>query len=119
MIVFLEAQGTNAYNRLLDNSEWIFGYYKLNVLTLARIITIMYDFLTCAHIQISVLFYFLKFLFLFYLFLFFLSSLLDYRFPYCIQLYTWSTQQPTICGDSLRRLILQCSALSIISNYLY
>ena len=29
---------------LLDNSEWIFGYYKLNVLTLARITTIMYDF---------------------------------------------------------------------------
>ena len=29
----------------LDNSEWIFGYYKLNVLTLARITTIMYDFL--------------------------------------------------------------------------
>ena len=25
--------------------------------------------------------------------IFFLSSFLDYRFPYCIQLYTWSTQQ--------------------------
>ena len=37
----------------------------------------MYDFFTCAHIQI-----FLK-----------LSSLLNYRFPYCIQLYTWFTQQ--------------------------
>ena len=36
----------------------------------------MYDFFTSAHIQI-----------------FFLSSLLNYRFPYYIQLYTWSTQQ--------------------------
>ena len=33
-------------------------------------------FFTCAHIQI-----------------FFSSSLFNYRFPYCIQLYTWSTQQ--------------------------
>ena len=49
MIVSLEAQGTNTYNRY---AMWIFGYYKLNVLTLARITTIMYDFFTCAHIQI-------------------------------------------------------------------
>ena len=43
MIVFLVAQGTNAYNRyaMLDNSEWILGYYKLNVLTIAKITTIM------------------------------------------------------------------------------
>ena len=55
MIVFLEAQGTNAYNRyaMYPASEWILGYYKLNVLTLARITTIMYDFFTCVHIQIS------------------------------------------------------------------
>ena len=51
IIVSLEAQGTNVYN-LLDNSEWILGYYKLNVLTLARITSIMYDSFTCAHIQI-------------------------------------------------------------------
>ena len=35
-------------------------------------------FFICAHIQI---------------FFFFSSSLLNYPFPYCIQLYTWSTQQ--------------------------
>ena len=48
MIVSLEAQGTPTTvtpSILLDNLEWIFGYYKLNVLTLARITTIMYDFL--------------------------------------------------------------------------
>ena len=66
MIVFLVAQGTNAYNRyaMLDNSEWIFGYYKLNVLTIARITTIMYDFFNCTHIQISVLFLFIYFFFI-------------------------------------------------------
>ena len=37
----------------------------------------MSDF-NCAHIQILI---------------FFSSSLFNYRFPYCIQLYTWSTQQ--------------------------
>ena len=42
MIVSLEAQGTMCPA----------GYYKLNVLSLARITTIMYDFFTCAHIQI-------------------------------------------------------------------
>ena len=43
-MIVLESKGTNAYNRyaMLDNSERIFGYYKLNVLTLARITTIMY-----------------------------------------------------------------------------
>ena len=43
MTVSLEAQGTNAYNRYaMCPAEWIFGYYKLNILTLARITTIMY-----------------------------------------------------------------------------
>ena len=32
MIVYLEAKGIKAYN-LLDNSKWIFGSYKLNILT--------------------------------------------------------------------------------------
>ena len=56
MIVFLEAEGTNAYNRYAYNRFlWffpmlIFGYS-------------------------------------------FSSSLLNYRFPYCIHLCTWSTQQ--------------------------
>ena len=43
---------------------------------LTRITTIIYDFLPV------LIFNF-----------FFSSSLLNYRFPYCIQLYTWSTQQ--------------------------
>ena len=56
MFVFLEAQGTNAYNRvLLDNSEWIFGYYKLNVFTLAKITTIMYDFFKKSYIIVVIL----------------------------------------------------------------
>ena len=38
---------------------------------------VWFFFFTSAHIQI----------------IFSSSSLLDYRFPYCIQLYTWSTQQ--------------------------
>ena len=59
---------------LLDNSEGIFGYYKLNVLTLARITTIMYDFLPV-----------LIFRFQFFYFFIFLSSLLDYWFPYVIR----------------------------------
>ena len=33
LIVSLEALGTNAYNRYAMCSEWIFGTYKLNVLT--------------------------------------------------------------------------------------
>ena len=49
---------------------------------------------------------------------FFSSNLFNYRFPYCILLYTWPTQQVIvaqhICADSLRRLILQCSPQSII-----
>ena len=45
---------------LLDNSEWIFGYYKVNVLTLARITTIMYD-------SLPVLVLIFRFQFFFYL----------------------------------------------------
>ena len=79
--------GTNAYNVtpcvLLDNSEWIFGYYKLNVLTIARITTVIYDFFYLYSYSDFRVFFFLVFL----------SSILDYRFPYCIQLYTWSNQQ--------------------------
>ena len=62
MIVFLKLRELTPITVtpcvLLDNSEWIFGYYKLNVLTLARITTIIYDFFTCAHIQISDFFFF-------------------------------------------------------------
>ena len=67
---------------LLDNSEWIFGYYKLNVLTLARITTIMYDFL-----PVLIFRFHLKNFFFYYLAFLIIGS------PYCIQLYTWSTQQ--------------------------
>ena len=43
---------------LLDNSEWIFGTYKLNVLTwLGLLLLCMIFFFTCAHIQF---FFFLK-----------------------------------------------------------
>ena len=58
------AQGTNAYNRYAMCPAGQFRVnYKLNVLTLARITTIMYDFFTCAHIQISgVFFFYLAFL---------------------------------------------------------
>ena len=47
MIVSLEAQETNSYNcyAMCPAGQWILGYYKLNVLSLARITTIMYDFL--------------------------------------------------------------------------
>ena len=62
----------------MDNSEWIFGTFKLNVLTWQELLLLC----MCSYSD------------------FFLSSLLDYRFPYCIQLYTWSTQQ-VICVDSL------------------
>ena len=81
MIVFLEAQGTNAYNRY---AMFPAGQFRVK----------WFFFYLCSHIQISVLFHFIFiYLFIFtYLFIF-LSSLLDYRFPYCIQLYTWSTQQ--------------------------
>ena len=44
---------------------------------MTRIITIMYDFYLCSYSD----------------FFFFSSSLLNYRFPYCIQFYSWSTQQ--------------------------
>ena len=74
MIVFFEAQGINAYNRhamcWTIQSEFL-GIINLMFLLLARITVIMYDFLPV----------------LIYRFFFFLSSLLDYRFPYCIQLY--------------------------------
>ena len=41
------------------------------------LVCMIFFFFTCAHIQIS----------------FSLSNLFNYRFPYCINLYTWSTQQ--------------------------
>ena len=56
---------------LQDSLEWIFGTYTLKVLT--RIITIMYDFLPVL------------------VFILFLFNLFNYRFPYCIHLYTWPT----------------------------
>ena len=84
---------------LLNNSEWFFGYYKLNVLTLARITTVMYDFFTCAPIQI--------FFYIYFIYPSWLSVPILYSTLY------WTTQQ-VICADSLRRLILQCSTLSII-----
>ena len=74
MIVSLEAKGTNAYNRYaICPSELIFGIYKLDVLTWLELLLLCMIF-TRAYIQIF----------------FFSSSLLNYRFPYCIQLYTWS-----------------------------
>ena len=36
----------------LDNSEWIFGTYKLNVLTWLGLLLLCMIFFTCAHIQI-------------------------------------------------------------------
>ena len=62
---------------LLYNSEWIFGIYKLNVLTWQELLLLCMIFYQCSY---SVFF-------------FFSSSLLNYRSPYCIQLYTWSTLQ--------------------------
>ena len=46
MIVSLEAWGTNAYN-CYDNSEWIFGTYKLNVFTWLELLLLCMIF-TCA-----------------------------------------------------------------------
>ena len=64
---------------LLNNSEWIFGTYKLNnVLTWLGLLLLCMIFLPVL---------------IFRFFFFFSSSLLNYRFPYCIQFYTWSTQQ--------------------------
>ena len=37
---------------LLDSSEWIFGTYKLNVLTWLGLLLLCMIFFTCAHIQI-------------------------------------------------------------------
>ena len=86
MIVFLVAQGNNTYNRYAGQFRVNFlGIINLMFLLLARITTIMYDFFFLPVLII-------RFQFVFF-FVFFLSSLLDYRFPYCIQLYTWSTQQ--------------------------
>ena len=69
MIVFLVAQGTNAYNHYtMWPAEWIFGYYKLNVLTIARITTIMYDFFyLCSYSDFSFFFFFVLFFYLAFL----------------------------------------------------
>ena len=54
-----------------------------------------------------------------FIFVIFLSNLFNYRFPYCficiLDLLSRSLQ-PSIYSDSWSRLILQCSALSIIST---
>ena len=52
---------------MLDNSEWIFGAYKLNVLTWLELLLLCRIFFTCAHIQIF--------------FFFHSSSLFHYQFP--------------------------------------
>ena len=75
---------------LLDNSEWIFGTYKLNVLTWLELLLLCMIFLP---VLIFRIFFSLT-----------LSSLLNYRFLYCIQLYTWSTQQ-VIVAQHMRWLL--------------
>ena len=60
---------------LLDSSEWIFGTYKLDVLTWLGLLLLCMMFYLCSYSD------------------FFSSTLFDYWFPYCIQLNTWSTQQ--------------------------
>ena len=60
----------------MDSSEWIFGTYKLNVHTWLGLLLLCMIFYLYSYSGV-----------------FFSSSLLNYRFPYCIQLYTWSTQQ--------------------------
>ena len=77
MIVSLEALGTNAYNCWTIQSEF------LGLINLMFLLDLNYYyyvwFFTCAHIQF-----------------FFSSSLLNYRFAYCIHLYTWSTQHAIV-----------------------
>ena len=72
---------------------------------MTRITTIIYDFFTSAHIQI--------FFFLFDLTFLIISS--HIVFISIHGLFSRSLS-PNICTDSLRCLILQCSALSIIST---
>ena len=55
------------------SSQWIFGTSKLNVLTWLELLLLCMSFYLCSYSD------------------FFSSSLLNYWFPYCIQLYTWST----------------------------
>ena len=84
---------------LLDNSEWIFVTYKLNVLTWLELQ------LLC------MIFFFLPVL-IFRLYFFHLAFLIigsHIVFKSILGLLSRS------CADSLRRLILQCSTLSIIS----
>ena len=82
----------------LDNSEWIFGTYNLNVLTWLGLLLLCMIFYLCSYSD------------------FFSSSLFNYRFPYCIRLYTWFTQR-VIVADFWRLLILQCSALWLFQLY--
>ena len=61
--------------KLLNSSERIFGTYKLNVLTWLGLLLLCMIFYLCSYSD------------------FFSSNLFNYRFPYCIQLYSWSTRQ--------------------------
>ena len=86
---------------LLNNSDWIFGTYKLNVLTWLELLLLCMIFYLCSYSD----------------FFFFLSSLLNYRHPYCIQLYTWSTQKVIVAQHMCSFLkASNPQALSIIST---
>ena len=61
---------------LIDSLEWIFGTY--NVLTWLGLLLLCMIFYLCSYSDFI---------------LFLLSNLFNYQFPYCIHLYTWSTQQ--------------------------
>ena len=62
----------------MNKAEWIFGTYKLNVLSSLwlRLLCIIFYLSSYSN--------------------FFLADLLDYGFPYCIHLYIWSTHQVTV-----------------------
>ena len=82
---------------------------------MTRITTIMYDFFTCAHIQIFVWFFTCAHIQIPPHHLAFLIIGSHIVFNSILRLLSRSLW-PNICADSLRRLIPQCSALPIIST---
>ena len=87
---------------LQDNSEWIFGTCKLTVLTWLELLLLCIIFYLCSYSD-------------FFSHLTFLIISSHIAFNSILGLLSRSLL-PNICADSLRRLILQCSALSIFST---
>ena len=84
---------------LLDSFEWIFRTYKLNVLTWLGLLLLCMIFYQCSYSD----FFYLTFLIIG-------SHIVFVSILGLLSRSLW----PNICADSLRRLILQCSVLSII-----